>query len=582
MRARKRSFTSTLFEREIMSTQKIIKRVAFVAAAALAIGGVTAISAQAANPNLSITTATTITNTATATQIAGPANYVTVTNVATSAVYFTLSGGLTTTAVSTGTVVASGTFNVATPTVGTITVSGYLISSGSASTTVTDLLTITVIAGLPGTIFNHSVVAIQDLVGGTPLNDATTDGTAVSQVSAASAVAAAQLTVSQYSSADSSQLVLDASTTAVTVAIAGAGAVGVATATNSTLGAAATRGPSATAAAGAVSTHGATGTTYGTTTFYVFPDGRTGVATLTVTVNGAVVATKTVTFVGALSKYILTAANTQKVYIGVGTTGTLTFTEVDANGNSVTPVSIYAAVSSNLAVATTTISGAVVSVLGVTSGTSNITITNAATPTVSLVVPVTVTKTTAAKVTLSFDAASYVSGTKATVTLTATDSTGAPVADGTYNLLGATGISPNLALVASNLPSTASVTLVGGIATYSGYVPDSSSTLTLSAVEGVATDDVIAARAPATIKASALLVSGSSNSIADATTAATVAATAAGASADAATAAAKAAGVQATAAVTAVAALTLQVKAILTKIAALSVLIVRIIKKVKA
>ena len=47
MRARKRFFSSTLFEREIMSTNKIFKRVALVAAAALAIGGVNAVSANA-------------------------------------------------------------------------------------------------------------------------------------------------------------------------------------------------------------------------------------------------------------------------------------------------------------------------------------------------------------------------------------------------------------------------------------------------------------------------------------------------------------------------------------------------------
>jgi hypothetical protein len=311
--------------------------------------------------------------------------------------------------------------------------------------------------------------------------------------------------------------------------------------------------------------------------FLVYADGRSGTSTITVTVNGVVVSTKTFTFVGSLAKYVLTAANTSKVAIGVGSTGTLTRTGVDANGNtSATPTLGAATVSSNTAVATVSVSGAVATVTGVAAGTANITIYNGATvaaSTISLVVPVTITKTTAAKVTISFDAPSYAAGTKATMTVSAVDANGAPVADGTYNLLGSTGISPNLALIASTLPTTASVALVGGSATYTAYVPDSSSELDLSAVQGTAVDNVIAGNTAAAITASAQLASGSAdaaNAATDAANAATDAANAAADSADAATQAAMDAGDKADAALAAVTALSQQVTTVLAKVAALA------------
>ena len=79
---------STFFERKIMSTKTAFKRVALVAAAALAIGGISAVSAQATGASdWTVSNAVSSSNTApgagsgssteTATQIAGVANYVT-------------------------------------------------------------------------------------------------------------------------------------------------------------------------------------------------------------------------------------------------------------------------------------------------------------------------------------------------------------------------------------------------------------------------------------------------------------------------------------------------------------------------
>ena len=553
------------------------KRVALVAAAALAIGGISAVSAQATGTadwtfsnNYVAAGVGQTTSTETVTQIAGVANYVTLNNVTAGAVYFTVTGGATTTATTSGTVAFAGSVSIATPVVGSITVTSYDIASGAASLTATSTTTITVLASAPGTVFNHSTSYITvSSTANSVTAPALSDSSSTSVSGSASGSYYAVLTNTQYSTTDTTTQMASANALAVTVAISGAGAV-------DTTSAGTTRGPSATVAA-------ATGAV---NNFYVFADGRTGAATITVTVNGVVASTKTVTFVGSLSKYILTAANTQKTNIGVGATGTLTITGQDSNGNAIATPSISTATSSDATIATTSVSGNVVTVTGVKSGTANITVSNGASTPITLVVPVVITKTTAAKVVLAFGAASYAAGDKITVTLTATDSNGSPVADGSYALLGSSGIAANVALVASTLPTTATVAIVGGTASYTAYAPDSTATLNLAAVEGATTDNVIAGNTAAAITATAQLTSPSAdasnaatdaaNEATDAANAATDAANNAMDSADAAQQAAMDAGDKADAALAAVTDLATKVSEIASQISSLSAVVAKI------
>ena len=96
-----------------MLTRPSFRGAALLSVIALAIGGLSATSAQAAPVNL-IASATAVSSPGTVvTQIAGPANYVTVSNTVVVGpgvlpIYFTVSGGTTTTSTTSGTIPAGG------------------------------------------------------------------------------------------------------------------------------------------------------------------------------------------------------------------------------------------------------------------------------------------------------------------------------------------------------------------------------------------------------------------------------------------------------------------------------------------
>jgi hypothetical protein len=185
---------------------------------------------------------------------------------------------------------------------------------------------------------------------------------------------------------------------------------------------------------------------------------------------------------------------------------------------------------------------------------------------------------------MSLSSATYGPGELATLTVTATDANGKPVADGARSLFGAAVVS-NVALNNATLPGT-SVTLVDGKATYTFYTPVGSGTLLLTSTEGSATDNVIAAGTAATISASATISNASAdaatdaaNEATDAANAATDAALAAADAADAATAAAQDASDAVAALSATVAKLVASLKA---QITTLTNLVIKIQKKVKA
>jgi hypothetical protein len=319
----------------------------------------------------------------------------------------------------------------------------------------------------------------------------------------------------------------------------------------------------------------------------VFSDGSSGVATVTISAGTTVLATETVTFHGTTTTYAQTSLKTN---IGVSETGTVTVTAKDAAGVTSAVGTIYA-VSADTTKATVSVSGAVVTVTGVAAGATTVTICDTAlcaTPTVSLVVPVTISKVTAASVALSFDKAEYTPGEKITVTVTALDSNGLGVADGSRNLFSAAGITSNVALQGATWTAATAVTVVAGKATFTAYAPLIAGPITVMATQGAALDNVIAlSTSAAVVTASAVVESdGVAQAAVDAAAEATDAANAATDAANAAAEAADAATAAAQDAADAVAALSTQVSemvsALKKQITALTNLVIKIQKKVKA
>jgi hypothetical protein len=466
-----------------------------------------------------------------------------------------------------------GVLNIPTPTVGTITVKNYSITNGVQSATASSTVTITVVAAaIPATTYSAATAFIANVDG----TDLIADGTTLTAPSTSSATAVGLVTVSQYATTSATTRLLDANSTAVTVTITGAGTVG------SGATPASNRGPSTTVAAAAAETSYASLT--GMQNFPIYADGRSGPATIVVTVNGAVVATKTFTFIGAFSQY--KTVSVQTALLGVGATEAIVYTGADSFGTAVAIAGTTAATSSDTATATVAVVGNTVTVTAVAAGTAVITVTNGATPAITTTRTYTVAKTTAKTVTMSFDKVDYAAGEKMVLTVTALDSTGKAVADGARNLFAANVVSSVNLITVTTLPLI-SVTLLAGKATYTMYAPLGKGPITVSGTEGAATDNVIALGTAATISATANVVSDgvaeaavdAANEAIDAANAATDAANAAAEAADAATAAAQDAA-------DAVAALSVSVEAMINslkkQITALTNLVIKIQKKVKA
>ena len=584
---REKFFQSTFFERKIMSTKTAFKRVALVAAAALAIGGISAVSAQAVGPDWTISNAqssATVSATAeTATQLAGVANYVTI--IPTSpAIYFTVAGGTVVGGATSGTATAA--VNIATPAVGTVTVTSYVITGGAAATTATTTLTITVIAALPGTVYASSNVYGNS---GTAVGNSTTDAAfAVTQPAGTASVANFNVTE------------VDAVGGNLTTGFKGI----TATSTNGLL----------TATGGITSSSttyiGATPTT--PTTNFVLSGiaGLSGTSTVTISVNGVVAKTYMVTFTGAAAKIVATAINP---VIGLGTAAALApvivsgvlgagitantlavkVQEFDANGNALTvpaltltPMST-ATVSASVVLGSGTFadgssaSGTAVglNLTGVAAGTTTLTVTDGTL--VSAPVSIRVSSGTPTSVVYSTDAAGYPAGGAGKLTVTVSDVVGT-VPAGNYVL--ATGAATSSLAFTGTNPANLSGTLMlndMGAAVSSFNAPLSDGSVS---VGGTSTTTVTVTPAVFTVTSGASEAANAAvdaaNEATDAANAATDAANAAADSADAATQAAQDAGDKADAALAAVTALSQQVTTVLAKVAALSVALSKIIKAI--
>jgi len=578
------------------------KRVALVAAAALAIGGVSAVSAQATPTTTSggaifaidnYVAAQSSSTAETATQVAGVANYVTLSNA--TATYFTVTGGTTTTGTTSGTSAAAGVFNIATPTAGTITVTGYTITNGAAATSPSSTVTITVLAALAGTVYASSTVLANAAVG-TPTTTTNTNYAAVT--APANGAQAAQFSVAE----------VDANNVPIYGATYG-------------------KNITATVTNGLVSSD-ITGS-YGSNTTYVSAipvaavtnfilssvNGLAGTATLTLSVNGVVVKTYTATFTGAAVKLVVTAVNP---VIAVGTapvsnitanTNALEVQEFDANGNAVavqtgsitftvgtTTVASVAAGFDTAGVnylgggasgTKTSTSAAGVSLNGLVAGTTTITAADSVGTLTSAPVSVRVSSGVPTSVVFTTDAASYTSGQAGTLTTTLSDAAGTLPA-GAYVVL--TGqATASYALTVGSLPGLSplgSITVNdSGVATTSFNAPISdAAAVTISGTAAATTITVTPATFSVASGASdaANAATDAANEATDAANAATDAANAAADSADAATQAAQDAGDKADAALAAVTALSQQVTTLLAKVAALASTLAKITKAIAA
>ena len=602
---------NSTIERKIMSTKTSIKRVALVAAAALTLGGFSAVSANAASAPatpfyVSAADSTSYGSgnnaaTMTATAVAGAYNYVTITGSDTlSAGYLGVavsggssilsvaqqptsasagdtitvaSNGLSATTASTTPRLSGAIIKISTPVVGTITVTitKNVDTTGNVATTTLQTLTITVNAA--------SVVGSYSAANSfaTRIDTATTNPNAIAQLETAtvtSSTADSTAAVSKGTVGSPAAVSVIAvrlrDTQAVPAAIAGASVVASISGTGLLKGTGAltdTPTPGTfSQTAGPVSS--STTDNNGWAWFQVLNAGAAGVGTITVTYNDGTtnwtVATKTITFYGAVAaikatqgKYIVASSGSATG----GTTSTtyaVQLTATDSSGNpvDVTGLTFTGTSDNTVGIATTTYyvsaglcAGDAVNTLaldcavtGATSGTAgsaaNVTFSYTDASTVkysTAAVPFTIGGTTVSSVALTFDKASYNVGDLVTATLTLKDSKGNAVADKTYSLFDTT---TSTTVFASSAQLTTApfgsryVTTSKGVATATFYAPFTTGNLNLSATiggtSGTAWNDAASTLAATTVAGVAVVsassISGDSSLALDAANAATDAA----------------------------------------------------------
>jgi hypothetical protein len=316
---------------------------------------------------------------------------------------------------------------------------------------------------------------------------------------------------------------------------------------------------------------------------YLVSDGTTGTTVITFTAGGVLVATRTITVYGDVTKLTATQAKTSYP-IGASASG-ISVVATDANGTVVPNVSIAAASATttvatiNTPVSTSNVGAAAAfDVTGVAVGTSVVTFTAGTITTTSTI---TVGPTQSATLpTLTFDKAEYSAGELMTITI------GAAAADNpSFAAFTALPVSSVNLVTATNPFSggnTGTVALVGGKATWKAYAP-----LTAGPVVITATSGSGSSATAATVTATATVISdGVAQAAVDAAAEATDAANAATDAANAAAEAADAATAAAQDAADAVAALSTSVSAMIDalkkQITALTNLVIKIQKKVKA
>ena len=292
-----------------------MKRIAALASIALALTGILAIPAHATGTPVNLITGGTATTGpgVAATQVAGPANYVSINNTVISgagakAVYISISGGVTSTGATSATIPAGGSVNIATTAVGTITVQGFEITNGAASVSPTDTIVITVISSLPGTVYASTTIfaAPNNL---TP-NSSTDSIFSVSQPSGTANIA--NFSVAEVDA--NGVAILPANAKSISVVCSNA----LISSTNFLASPIGNTPVVSGIPVNAVSNFTLSGI-----------PGFSGTATVSFTVNGTLVKTYSVKFVGAATRIVLTAINS---VVGVGAANSILPTNVNPLG----------------------------------------------------------------------------------------------------------------------------------------------------------------------------------------------------------------------------------------------------------
>ena len=331
---------------------------------------------------------------------------------------------------------------------------------------------------------------------------------------------------------------------------------------------------------------------------YLWSDGRSGVSTLTVSVNGVVVSTKTVNFYGTVASLTPTPnLNIIKAGGGAAQDGVSAVTAKDASG-TVVPVNPAAIV---ITATGSAIAGISTSLHG-TPGDVNLTGTfetwvaltttplsksgDSTTLTASYALSDGTFVTSASwpvklggsvkTVTAAFDAASYALGAPFVLTVTAKDSSGnAPAENDVVTL---TAVANNL--TANNFELEVDDSFTNGSLTVKGFAPVNTGTGTWT-INWANSDKSITATASAGLEVSAA-VAAAADAAAEATDAANAATDAANAAAEAADAATAAAQDAADAVAALAAQVSTMISALKKQLIALTNLVIKIQKKVKA
>ena len=338
----------------------------------------------------------------------------------------------------------------------------------------------------------------------------------------------------------------------------------------------------------------------------VFPDGTSGVGTITIsTAAGAVIATETVTFYGDVASIVATVV---KPIIGkTAAAGAITAVAKDKAGTVVSSGNLYLKSDSASIVAADYAVGAIDSttgkaswsLTGVATGTANFVVSDAATAATIKVsaasVAVRVGGGTAEldDVTVAFDKTSYAPGELAVVTVTPLDAKGLVLSDDSYTVFTSAGLVASYALPAGSATITTAIAHDGGVAgtgtakgvaTYKIYIPSIEGDFKLSWTRSAsfataANDDLTGSATVAVSSPGTAAATDAANEATDAANAATDAALAAAEAADAATTAAQ----EASDAVAALSeSVTKLIAGLQAQIKSLAAVVAKIAKKVKA
>ena len=352
----KKFFAATFLERKIMSTKTSIKRIAFVAAAALALGGFSALPAHAT----STITQAAGTGDGGVGGIAGPANSIGVVitpsaSASGTKTYVTITGGTisttngdsTTAAVAanglSATLVGTRTLTVQTPTAGSIVVNVYdALTASTYSSTVSVTKSITVAAaGISGT-YSAAKSTVFIAAGETSTAVAadaviSVSGTTPAVAGDTQSTAAATIQVA-YKDGNGTALVTESITATIT---SGPGVLNSVDSTSATL-AIDTQTTNVGVIVNVINQYSKsvnTGAT-GIANFVVWPNGQTGVSTIVIkNAAGTVLGTKTLTFFSTTPASIV--ATVKKAYVANSTSATLkviAVTVADSGGNPITTI----------------------------------------------------------------------------------------------------------------------------------------------------------------------------------------------------------------------------------------------------